>query len=175
MTMRGQRIFHTQRVQSWLRRRLQAGRFVLVSLYVAYLALVLPFICWGATAQPGHPHRRPHFVFAAPAITPAASVQEGARPSAHQQKKHSSPTASTTHQKQSPSPSAKPSTPTGRSVPTLLAFSILLLVAVGTLMVAPTHRPPLILLLPTFFPKLTISAVPVPPPRLVISCYTPFD
>lgn len=31
-----------------------------------YLALVLPFICWGALANPGHPHAGAHFVFAAP-------------------------------------------------------------------------------------------------------------
>ncbi len=32
----------------------------------ASFALVLPFICWGAAATPGHPHALPHFVFAAP-------------------------------------------------------------------------------------------------------------
>lgn len=38
--------------------------------YVALWALVLPFICWGIWAEPGHGHAAPHFVFtAAPATT----------------------------------------------------------------------------------------------------------
>ena len=36
------------------------------SLYIAYWALVLPFLCWGAWATPGHPHLHPHFVFSPP-------------------------------------------------------------------------------------------------------------
>ena len=32
----------------------------------ALFAFVLPFICWGALATPGHAHAGPHFVFAAP-------------------------------------------------------------------------------------------------------------
>ncbi len=37
-----------------------------LSLYIAYWALVLPFLCWGAWATPGHPHLHPHFVFSPP-------------------------------------------------------------------------------------------------------------
>lgn len=37
-----------------------------LSLYTAYWALVLPFLCWGAWATPGHPHLHPHFVFSQP-------------------------------------------------------------------------------------------------------------
>jgi hypothetical protein len=38
-------------------------------LFVVYWALILPFICWGSWAQVGHPHARPHFVFALPQLT----------------------------------------------------------------------------------------------------------
>lgn len=31
-----------------------------------YFAVLLPFICWGALATPGHPHSHPHFVFWSP-------------------------------------------------------------------------------------------------------------
>lgn len=34
--------------------------------YAGLYAFVLPFICWGAQATPGHPHARPHFVFVDP-------------------------------------------------------------------------------------------------------------
>lgn len=37
-----------------------------LSLYIAYWALILPFLCWGAWATPGHPHLHPHFVFSPP-------------------------------------------------------------------------------------------------------------
>jgi hypothetical protein len=39
---------------------------LLTGSYLLYLALVLPFICWGALANPGHPHAGAHFVFATP-------------------------------------------------------------------------------------------------------------
>ena len=39
----------------------------LLNLFFAGLfGLVLPFLCWGAQATPGHPHARAHFVFLAP-------------------------------------------------------------------------------------------------------------
>jgi hypothetical protein len=34
--------------------------------FVLTFALILPFICFGALAMPGHPHGASHFVFAAP-------------------------------------------------------------------------------------------------------------
>lgn len=43
-----------------------------------FFVFVLPFICWGAVATPGHPHARPHFVFTAPELTtgaPSAPLQ----------------------------------------------------------------------------------------------------
>jgi hypothetical protein len=34
--------------------------------YAGLYAFVLPLICWGAQATPGHPHARAHFVFVDP-------------------------------------------------------------------------------------------------------------
>jgi hypothetical protein len=48
--------------------------------YVLFLALVMPFICWGAWAEPGHPHGSPHFVFATPVFAEAS----GSGPSLNQ-------------------------------------------------------------------------------------------
>lgn len=39
---------------------------ILHLLMAGYFAVLLPFICWGALGTPGHPHSRPHFVFAPP-------------------------------------------------------------------------------------------------------------
>lgn len=48
--------------------------------FAGLFALVLPFICWGAWAQPCHPHSRPHFVFLPPVLT--ASVAGAHNPCA---------------------------------------------------------------------------------------------
>lgn len=37
------------------------------------LALILPFVCWGAQATPGHPHAHAHFVFWPPEQAPRAA------------------------------------------------------------------------------------------------------
>ncbi|MCB9139057.1 MAG: hypothetical protein H6642_11985 [Caldilineaceae bacterium] len=36
--------------------------------YALFIGLILPFICWGALADPGHPHAGPHFVFTPPPV-----------------------------------------------------------------------------------------------------------
>jgi len=49
--------------------------------YAVIFGGVLPFICWGAWAQPGHPHSRPHLVFAMPEM--AAPAEDAAIGHAH--------------------------------------------------------------------------------------------
>lgn len=56
-------------VQGFLNHRRRRQLFQALHLFYAGLfALVLPFICWGAQATPGHPHARPHFVFTDPPV-----------------------------------------------------------------------------------------------------------
>ena len=49
--------------------RLSRPQTMVAAAYSVLLGTVLPFICWGAWAQPGHPHGGPHFVFADPPAT----------------------------------------------------------------------------------------------------------
>ncbi len=49
--------------------------------YALFLALGLPFICWGALADPSHPHGGPHFVFADPPAHRADAVAAVRAPS----------------------------------------------------------------------------------------------
>lgn len=42
--------------------------------YAFHLALVLPFICWGAVGTPGHPHPHAHFVFMDPGLVEASAT-----------------------------------------------------------------------------------------------------
>lgn len=43
---------------------------------VGVFAFVLPLICWGALATPGHPHGLPHFVFLAPQSNADAAAHQ---------------------------------------------------------------------------------------------------
>ncbi len=112
--------------------------------YVIYLGLILPFVCWGAMGQPGHPHPVAHFVFAAPTIA------------------HSSP-----HQITIPLPSQAEtdSAPVGQSRPDTTLISLLLLVFVGVSLLFGHH--------PHRFSRLgsapkwrsIVLPIPTPPPR----------
>ncbi len=168
--------------QSHLSSALPIGQQLLLLFYVALFALLLPFICWGALAEPGHPHRTPHFVFADPMLVKAWPLDESTTDS-------TITSAATTHRFHTEK-QGKPGrgaslavaeaihlamrchlTPTdnhvrGRATPTLLLFSILLLLLTAApAFHQPEHldfvhwvRPPL--------PKLYVCAVPLPPPRL---------
>ena len=46
------------------RRAIPTWRQGLIGLYAIFLAIVLPFVCWGEVAEPGHAHEASHFVFA---------------------------------------------------------------------------------------------------------------
>lgn len=51
-----------------------AGQFLILAGLAILLAGVLPFVCWGSSADPGHAHALPHFVFAAPTLHAAMDV-----------------------------------------------------------------------------------------------------
>jgi hypothetical protein len=112
---------------------------------------VLPFLCWGAWATPGHPHARPHFVFAAPLLvadTPHAmhhALAHGADPAAA----GNAPT-------------------TGQSLPSILIVSLFTLVFATPL--ARTFRLLMrrerVVFAP--FPHSHPTTVPTPPPRFVL-------
>ncbi|MCB0045368.1 MAG: hypothetical protein KDD92_08060 [Caldilineaceae bacterium] len=46
--------------------------------YAFFIGLILPFICWGALANPAHPHAGPHFVFADPPVYADTQSASGA-------------------------------------------------------------------------------------------------
>lgn len=65
------------RIMNQTRRRWQPSRIhtplalsrlisLLNWLLAIHFALILPFVCWGSWAEPGHPHSHPHFVFVVP-------------------------------------------------------------------------------------------------------------
>ncbi len=60
-------IQHVQKPEALYRQALlRRWQGWLLGIYIGFFALILPFICWGALADPSHPHTRNHFVFAEP-------------------------------------------------------------------------------------------------------------
>jgi len=138
-------------------------------LFTAIFGLVLPFICWGAEATPGHTHPRAHFVFLPPPAQSANVIgQEIAN--AHDLI-HATATTLTNGVGElcaapSPGSMAATSAPVSQSYPLVLAVTILLLSVLGAqplplrcdrdgfqLLAAALHR---------FTPPLIIAT---PPPR----------
>ena len=140
----------------------------------ALFGLILPFICWGAEATPGHPHLRAHFVFASPThvaanpLPAARTAQDLIRITAK------ALAAGASHACSAPRPTMNGATtapPAGQSTPLVLAVTVLLLAAIG-LHIGLTRRDDAWWLLRTAALTHFNHALPVatPPPRLSTSC-----
>ncbi len=118
--------------------------------YVIYLGLILPFVCWGAMGQPGHPHPVAHFVFAVPEIPHADHPQIPSLTVFADDVAHSEQPA-----------------PVGQSRPDTTLISLLLLVFVGAWLLFGHH--------PRRFAHRGIDPsgrslalpIPTPPPRIL--------
>lgn len=117
------------------RRRTASERWLrwLHLLFTAIFGLVLPFICWGAEATPGHAHLRAHFVFLPPPAHSANVIGQevgGARDLLH-----ATATALASGLGElcaTPLHGAPmPTTPVSQSTPQVLAVTLLLLLALG--------------------------------------------
>lgn len=125
-----------------------------IGFFVIYWALVLPFLCWGAWATPGHPHAHPHFVFAVPHLVGET------QPDLHSG--HTTAASVKPHQATGEGETA------GQSLPTILVITLF------TLVFASPHprrlplrvrreRAPAVL-----FPSGYPGSVPTPPPRFAL-------
>lgn len=134
--------------------------------YVGVFGLVLPFICWGAQATPGHPHALAHFVFAQPpkaALAAAVHLDATAYLAIFGQ--HD---LCTTQQTTAPYHRAAetPQLPPGRSIPSLMVSLVLLLVMLTTSSLSPTtNRPYHLFHRQHLFPDSFTPIIPTPPPR----------
>lgn len=142
--------------------------------YSVLFGCILPLICWGATAEPGHPHRYPHFVFAEPQHNPDALPQGAQHATMHDRHKTNASAASL-HDVHAVASAANPPaicslTPdggiAGRSTPTLILFSLLLLTFLGEWLVRRLDWPHVAFWRHPQFPKTLVLPVPLPPPRL---------
>ena len=124
--------------------------------YAGLFALVLPLICWGAQATPGHPHARAHFVFVDPLLVGEAHANAADLPS------HTDGAAHHAHPQ--PPPSSK--LPAGRATPSMLGITLLTLIGMGAVVAPFWHPGPSFScwLAPLWVMSLTI-VIPTPPPR----------
>lgn len=126
-----------------------------VLFFVVLFAFVLPFVCWGAQATPGHPHARAHFVF-----LPPAPVDQ-----AHHDAQSSAAGAGHAH------PYADTDLPAGKATPSVLAISLLLLIALAALSTLPDDPPAFVRWQPVLRGRRTAPPRVVPPPRRARSAY----
>lgn len=125
--------------------------------YAGLFAFVLPFICWGAQATPGHPHARAHFVFVDPPMSVMLESATDTQPAAH----------GTHARDDSSTPLSKPvQMPAGRSIPSALVITLLLLMGTLIAVLPPKSDGP------GFFTWFSApdavpfyALIPTPPPR----------
>jgi len=108
----------------------QGSRCVNVFL-AALLGLVLPFVCWGAQATPGHPHLRAHFVFVAPETLTGQALATGSNAQSVIQLTGSAFADGLHELCRAPVQSAAPTPPAGQSIPQTLVITLLLLAVFG--------------------------------------------
>lgn len=157
---------------------------VLAAAYTVLLGFVLPFICWGTLATPGHPHRMAHLVFMMPPMVVAS--QNAAREadlkaqfaalhaskivdhSQHSAAQHKAVQEATSGAAAKPDDPA--SQPIGRSVPDELASAISILsplfVVTVLLLFSPTHS--ILRMSHRNTAHLFDPSVLTPPPRAVL-------
>ena len=163
---------HQHRSSRWLPR----WQRLLLGGYSALFALVLPFICWGALAEPGHPHRTPHFVFGnsapvkghppdetADELNMSAAISHQQHDNQHGGALLAVGTAAGGEIACHLSASATPVS--GRATPTLLLFSILLLLFVADRTSQQPERLAFVRWLRLLSPQSYFCTVPLPPPR----------
>lgn len=126
--------------------------------FAGLFALVMPFICLGAFAEPGHPHRFPHFVFVEPVVTTQLRQPQQPKPTQQEHVGHTQHHASETQKagKQ----------PVGQATSSLILFSIFTFSIVGAWMFSPINRRHFVPFSPQAFSKSIALAILLPPPRL---------
>ena len=120
-------------------------RRALLNLFFAgILGLVLPFICWGAQATPGHPHARAHFVFWPPEMALAGHAHSDAHLSADAE------------------------LPSGQATPSVLAIFLLLLITLIVVFAPRDDIPGFTRWQPALYARWIVPHRDLPPPRCAL-------
>jgi hypothetical protein len=133
--------------------------------YAGYLALLLPFICWGTQATPGHPHAIPHFVFAEPTrstVMTTTGLDAAAFLATLGEDDLCSSTESLSLQQRA---SETAQLPAGSSIPSLVVSLLLLAAAAVTPLLSARLRQSAVRYWGDSLTGGLLPAVPTPPPR----------
>lgn len=166
-------------VQPRSSRRLFVYKF-LAAAYTLLLGFVLPFICWGALADPSHPHRAAHLVFLMPPLRVDAAPTIAADEASRHQEQAGQPRASRhrfdLHQanQHTAAPDSSDAQPVGRSVPVQLVSAITIVSPLFVAQVLLLFSPILVfsVLARTTVAHLFDPSVVTPPPRR-LNLWTP--
>jgi hypothetical protein len=130
-------------------------------------AFVLPFVCWGAMATPGHAHAGPHFVFAAPPETRPQLPAKMTLAELIAWNQSSNLCGEPAHAVEHPTSDPVSGAPIGQSVPRVLIGSLLLLMTVlAAQWLLPKERPEFSIMLGAPAGKRRSLPPIVPPPRI---------
>lgn len=155
-----------KRLQRWNQ---NIGLYAIHCFYILYFALGMPFICWGAVATPGHPHRLPHFVFAPPTLSPAAQHTVGTQTGSQYGMAHvhglTAPAPTQQAPAQTPSSADQPSNVAGRSTPMASAITLLTLLFVSAWWLPCSPRLSFMVTLGDLYVRPFAPAPLTPPPR----------
>ena len=148
----------------WVGNRYPRWQRLLCAGFAFLFTLVLPFICFGAFAEPGHPHRMPHFVFAEPVLSVDLLLE--AQPPLPQMMNHEG------HAMAMPPEhvvNPKQQQPVGRSASSLILFSILVLTSLGVWVLSRVDQRHIVEFSAALSFESATLAIPLPPPRSTVS------
>ncbi|MBW7883205.1 MAG: hypothetical protein H3C34_11330 [Caldilineaceae bacterium] len=141
--------------------------------FALLFGLVLPFICWGSLATPGHPHGRPHLVFWAPvqrvtnSLKPADAALRAVACTPPQPGRHTPAGAAAAHWARTHrGPGLITDLAAGRSVPMMALIALLTLALFGLGISLHNNGRQFSRWLADHLPQMYLSLPEPPPPRI---------
>lgn len=154
-----------------LHTKLPTWQRICIVAYALFWGFGLPFICFGAIAEPGHPHALPHFVFADPIDSESSNLAVRAMQLAGSNDvvskfydQYLKPLTSTTSTDRSAGTNA--GIPAGRAESSLAIFNLFTLMLLCVWAISCTERRYAVFLQAQPFPESIVISLPLPPPRL---------
>lgn len=159
----------------FFRTRLPKWQSVCIALYALFWGFGLPFICFGAIAEPGHPHALPHFVFAEPTPREFSNLAVRAIQTTHANdvvsvfyNRYLKPIGSRANGALSTTSGSKTTLPAGRSTGSLALFDLLTLTMLCIWAISRVDRRHFVFFNSRPFPESIVVSLPLPPPRFLI-------
>jgi len=145
------------------RRQTQCWSRLLLAAYACFFGVVAPFICWGTSAEPDHPHVGAHLIFVEPTVNRHEHrpfIVNGVDLGALLLHSHGATEANRT---------ADESTPPGQARVKLILAELLILLSAGIGYTFVLRTPPVRRWRFYLFGQSCDLPVPTPPPRFMVA------